>query len=157
MPADPFAGLHPTEVRLAMNAGAERVFAELSDGWAFDGWVVGATHIREVDPHWPQAGARIHHQVGSWPLMLADVTESLACVPAERLVLRAQVRPFGEAIVEISVRSGAPGSSVVTMREAPSAGPGRRLNNPLLRWLLRRRNAEALRRLRDRAEHRART
>jgi Polyketide cyclase / dehydrase and lipid transport len=150
-----FAGLRPTEVELSMNAAPDRVYAVLSDGWAFDGWVVGATHIRAVDTGWPAPGTKIHHQVGSWPLLLADQTESLATEPARLLVLRAEVRPLGEAIVEITVTADGAGSSVVRIREAPSAGPGRWLNNPLLRWGLRLRNTETLRRLRDRTERRA--
>ena len=65
-----------SDVQRTMDASAHRVFHELSDGWAFVGWVVGATHIRDVDPGWPAVGTRIHHKIGSWPVVLADTTES---------------------------------------------------------------------------------
>ena len=67
----------------------EQVWEVLSDGWLYALWVVGASRMREVDHGWPQPGARLHHSVGSWPLLLDDVTESLQCVPGSRLVLDA--------------------------------------------------------------------
>ena len=144
-----------TEVRRTMMAPPERVFAELADGWAYVGWVVGATHIRDVDSHWPEVGSRIHHMVGSWPLLISDITEVLECDPGVRLLLRAKGWPVGEAIVELAIRSGEWDCSEVSLREAPTAGPGRWLDNPVLRGALKLRNAETLRRLADRVEHRA--
>ncbi len=40
------------------------LFAVLSDGWTYSGWVVGTSHIRAVDAAWPAVGARIHHASG---------------------------------------------------------------------------------------------
>jgi hypothetical protein len=137
-----------------MAASAPRIFAELSEGWNYVGWVVGANHVRDVDAAWPAVGSRIHHRVGSWPLTLADFTESLLCEPDRLLRLRARGWPFGEALVEIELDQTGPDLTTVRLREAPSSGPGRRLDNPALRWVLRRRNNESLRRLRDRVEHR---
>jgi hypothetical protein len=136
-------------------AGADRVFAELADGWAYVGWVVGATHIRDVDEAWPRVGAKIHHMIGLWPAVASDSTESLECEPNRRLLLRARGWPLGEAIVEIVLTEQGPSRTTVTMREAPSAGPAAWLDNPLLRWGLRLRNVETLKRLKDRVEHRA--
>lgn len=144
-----------TEVSGAIEASPRRVFAELSDGWAYVGWVVGSTHIRDVEEHWPQVGSKIHHKVGSWPIEVVDYTESMECEPDQRLVLRARGWPLGEARVEILLTELAPERTLVTIREAPIAGPGRWLDNRLLRSMLRLRNVETLRRLRDRAEHRA--
>lgn len=143
-----------TEVELTIQASADRVFAELADGWAYTGWVVGAVHIRDVEANWPQAGSKIHHKVGCWPLSVADDTESLACEPGRRLVLQARGWPVGEATVEILLEEQDAGRTLVRMREAPTAGPASQLDNPGLRWLLRVRNNEALRRLRDRVENR---
>lgn len=145
-----------TEVRMSMQAGADRIFAELADGWAYVGWVVGASHIRDVDAEWPAAGSKIHHKVGVWPLVIADNTESLECEPGRRLLMRAKGWPLGEATVEIVLDERSPSQTEVTIREAPTAGPGSWLDNPVQRWLLRLRNTETLRRLADRVEHRPR-
>ena len=37
-------------------------------------WAVGAARIREVDEDWPAVGARIHHSVGAWPVLISDTT-----------------------------------------------------------------------------------
>ena len=144
-----------TEVHTEVRAGADRVFAELADGWAYVGWVVGASHIRDVDAEWPAAGSKIHHKVGVWPLDISDHTESLACEPGRRLLLRARGWPLGEATVEILLEQRSASLTDVRIREAPTAGPGRWLDNPILRIMLRLRNRETLRRLADRVEHRA--
>jgi hypothetical protein len=144
-----------TEVRATVSASAERVFAELADGWAYVGWVVGASHIRDVDRTWPEVGSKIYHKVGAWPVDVSDYTESLACEPNRRLLLRARGWPLGEATIEIVLESRSPVLTEVTIREAPSAGPGQWLDNPLLRLILRLRNRQTLRRLADRVERRA--
>jgi hypothetical protein len=145
-----------TEVDTVVGASPDRVFAELADGWAYAGWVVGATHVRGVDAEWPSPGAKIHHQVGVWPFVISDDTKSVDCVPGQRLVLEARAWPVGEATVDIRLDGQPGGTTRVTIREAPSAGPGRWLDNPALRWLLRRRNVETLKRLKDRVEKRPR-
>jgi len=151
---DEWQRLHFTELSREMAASAERIFAELADGWNYVGWVVGANHIRDVEAEWPTAGSRIHHRVGAWPLTISDDTESVLCEPNRRLRLRAKGWPIGEALVEIILEPMSPQRTRVRMREAPAAGPGRWADNPALRWALRRRNIESLRRLRDRVEHR---
>jgi hypothetical protein len=143
-----------TEVRLIVQASAHRVFAELADGWAYVGWVVGATHIRDVDEGWPAPGSKIHHQVGAWPALVSDNTEALESEPGRRLLLRARGWPFGEATVEIVLIEQDSSHTEVVLREAPTAGLGRWLDNPLLRALLHSRNTETLSRLKDRVEKR---
>jgi hypothetical protein len=145
---------HLTEATTSVASSPARVFAEFSDGWAYVGWVVGATHIRDVDSNWPAVGSKIHHQVGVWPAAVADFTESLECEPDRRLVLRARGWPLGEAIVELVLTELGPDRTEVSIREAPSAGPGRWLDNKLLRAGLKVRNVETLRRLKDRVENR---
>jgi len=156
VPAKPESKPKPiTEVRVSVRASADRVFAELADGWAYVGWVVGASHIRDVDANWPEIGSKIHHKVGVWPMVIADSTESLVCEPGRRLLMRARGWPLGEATVEILLEEQSSELTEVTLREAPTAGPGRWLDNPLQRQILRSRNRETLRRLADRVEHRA--
>jgi hypothetical protein len=150
----PQADKEMTEVRMVVRASADRVYAELADGWTYVGWVVGANHVRDVDSNWPAPGSKIHHMVGSWPAAVSDNTESLECEPGRRLLLLARAWPFGEAMVEFLLIEQDSSHTEVILREAPSAGPGRWLDNPVLRAVLRSRNTETLSRLRDRVEHR---
>jgi uncharacterized protein YndB with AHSA1/START domain len=142
-----------TVTSMRMAAPPERVFDVICDGWLLPVWVVGATHIRDVDDNWPERGAKVHHQVGAWPLTIADSTAVVEYEPPRRLVLQGRAFPFGEAYIDITVEADGTGS-VVHMGEAPSYGPARVLDNPLQRRLLAARNKESLARLRDVAEHR---
>lgn len=127
-------------------ATPDEVWNVLADGWLYTGWVVGAAHIRDVDEGWPSAGTNLHHSVGGWPLMLSDVTTSLQAVPSRRLRLKARAWPFGEAEVRIELEAVADGTQV-SIFEAPTAGPGKWLHNPLQERVLLARNREALSRL----------
>jgi uncharacterized protein YndB with AHSA1/START domain len=143
------------EVEMRTTASPEQVFGVLSDGWLYTGWVVGASHIRDVDDAWPAVGSKLHHSVGVWPLTISDHTEVLEMEPERTLVLRARAWPVGEARVEVQVRQDPEsGGSVVTMYETPTKGPGRRIHTPVQEYLLRRRNIESLERLRSIAERR---
>jgi uncharacterized protein YndB with AHSA1/START domain len=146
-------GVPLTTVDRHVDAPPERVFAALSDGWLLPVWVVGATHIRDVDENWPEPGSRAHHQVGPWPVSIADSTAVVDCEPPRRLVLQARAYPVGEARVDITVEPDGTGSRVV-MAEAPTHGAARLLDNPLQRWVLAARNRESLARLAALAEHR---
>ncbi len=126
---------------------ATGVWDILADGWTYASWVVGAAHIREVDPAWPAVGSRLHHSVGTWPLMLHDFTEVRAAEPARSLVLRARAWPMGEAQVTVTLAPVGADSCRVTMEEHPVRGPGAWLHNPASEALLRARNVETLRRL----------
>jgi uncharacterized protein YndB with AHSA1/START domain len=134
-----------------INATADRVWEVLSDGWLYSGWVVGASHIRRVDDEWPNADARLHHSVGSWPFMVSDSTQVLESQPARLLVLQARAWPFGEARVRVEITPDGAACDV-TMSETPTDGPGRWLHNPLLYRALDARNRESLARLADMAE-----
>jgi hypothetical protein len=122
------------------------VWEVLSDGWLYPLWVVGASRMREVDDDWPAPGARIHHSVGAWPVLLDDVTEVVDSTPGVRLQLRAKVRPFGEALVTVTLEPVGADTRIV-MEEDVARGPGvlvpEPLRSPALDW----RNVEALRRL----------
>ena len=137
-----------------LHAGPDAVWAVLADGWLYPLWVVGASRMREVDDAWPGAGARIHHSVGAWPLLVDDETQVVESVPGSLLVLRARVRPWGEATVRFSVEAvGA--EARVTMAEDVVSGPGSWVpavvRRPALDW----RNTETLRRLAYLAERRS--
>lgn len=122
------------------------VFAALAEGWYYSDWVVGTSHVRAVDDHWPQAGSRLHHATGIWPVVFRDETHVESCEPDVQLVMTARGRPFGEALVTLTLRPAGTGTDV-ELAESPVSGPGKWLHNPLTERLLRRRNVESLARL----------
>jgi hypothetical protein len=127
-------------------ASPEDVFAVLADGWTYGGWVVGAARIRDVDRAWPRPGCRIHHSVGTWPVLLHDVTTSELSEPPYRLSLEVRAWPTGSGRVDFVLEEHEQGCRI-TMREKPIAGPAKRIPaavmDPMLHW----RNTETLRRL----------
>lgn len=127
-------------------AAPERVFAALADGWSYPLWVVGATHMRDVDDTFPAVGSRLHHSVGAWPLQIEDDTEVLACTRGELLELRGFAWPAGAARIRIEVRPDADGSLVV-MTENAERGPARLIPVVVQQALLVPRNRESLARL----------
>jgi uncharacterized protein YndB with AHSA1/START domain len=134
------------QTRRLIEASPERIFAVLSDPDSYAHWVVGSDSIRDADPGWPAAGTRFHHRVGWGPIKIKDHTEVLGVDPPRRLELRAKARPLGTAHVALELeRRGA--ATLVTMTEDAGDALTRLLFNPLTHLLVRRRNAESLRRL----------
>jgi uncharacterized protein YndB with AHSA1/START domain len=123
------------------------VWALLADGWSYANWVVGAARVRDVDVDWPAAGAKVHHSVGLWPLLIQDFTRVERVADGTDLVLTARGWPVGEAHVHLSVRPDGPGRSVVTITEDAVSGPGRLVPPPVRHFLLGPRNRETLHRL----------
>lgn len=142
------------ETRRRVDATPAQVWAQLTDAWLFPTWVVGATHIRDVEPDWPAPGSRIQHKVGVWPLVINDTTQVVEAEEPVRLVLQARAWPVGEARVEMIIAPDGPAASTVTMRERPTNGIARWLHTPLQEAVLRWRNREALDRLATLAERR---
>ena len=137
-----------------VDATPEQVWAVLADGWLYPLWVVGATRMREVEPDWPAAGARLHHSVGVWPLVLNDTTEVEQCNPGTELQLRARAWPSGDARVRIRIDARG-GGSRITIEEDARTGPARLAPGPLRHLPLLWRNSETLRRLALICENRA--
>jgi uncharacterized protein YndB with AHSA1/START domain len=135
------------EVSMRVPTSAEKVFAVLADGWSYAGWVVGASHIREVDAGWPAEGTRIHHSVGPWPLLVHDATAVRAVDPPRMLELDARLWPFGAARIRLELTETDPGVTEVRMLERVVRGPGRLLPEAAQALLLVPRNRESLRRL----------
>ena len=133
----------------------DRVWAVLADGWLYPLWVVGAARMRDVDADWPDVGARIHHSVGAWPLLLDDNTEVLDCEPGHLLEVRARSWPAGEARVVLRLTE-ADGGTEVVMEEDVESGPARLVPKPVRTPMLAWRNVESLRRLAFLAERRER-
>ena len=141
-----------TTTRL-VHASPAKVWEVLADGWLYPLWVVGATRMRDVDENWPEVGSRLHHSVGTWPVVIDDKTEVAECRPESLLKLRAHAWPAGRADVTLRLQPVGTETEVVIEEQAAS-GPGallpRPLQDPLLHW----RNTEALRRLAAIAERR---
>jgi uncharacterized protein YndB with AHSA1/START domain len=138
-----------------MDATPDQVWQVLADGWLYPLWVVGASRMREVDDSWPATGAKLHHSVGSWPILVSDETEVLESVPGSLLRLRAAAWPSGEAGVTIRLQPVG-GGTEVTIEEDAIAGPGRLVPSPVRHAGLKWRNVETLRRLAFVAERRTR-
>jgi uncharacterized protein YndB with AHSA1/START domain len=127
-------------------ATPEQVWEVLSDGWLYPLFVVGASRMRAVDDAWHAVGSRLHHSVGSWPLLIDDTTEVLEVEEGKRLLLLARGWPAGQAHVDISLQPSGD-TTVVTITEDATAGPGTLIPKPLRDAQLHVRNVEALRRL----------
>ena len=127
----------------------------LADGWLYPLFVVGAARMRAVDDSWPAVGSQLHHSVGSWPVMIDDTTEVLEVDQERRILLLARGWPAGQAHVEISLRPEGD-STVVTIVEQATAGPGALIPKPLQDVQLHARNRETLQRLALVVEGRAR-
>jgi uncharacterized protein YndB with AHSA1/START domain len=136
-----------------INAPVEDVFAVLTDGWSYASWVVGASHIRDVDPGWPQPGHSIHHSVGAWPLLIHDTTTVEQLEPLRYLRLKVRAWPTGEGTVEFEA-TDKDGQCQLVMREHAAKGPATLLPKALVDPVLHARNAETLDRLARLAEAR---
>ncbi|WP_157171751.1 SRPBCC family protein [Nocardia higoensis] len=139
----------PGEIVVTVPASAEEIFDVLAEGWWYGLWVVGASHIRDVDAQWPAVGSRIHHGVGPWPVTLHDTTEVIAVERPNHLELRARSWPFGSAWVRLELRPAGEGRTDIAMAERVSGGPARMLPGGLQDAMLAPRNRESLRRLAD--------
>jgi hypothetical protein len=145
------------EVSLDVPASPDQVFAVLADGWSYSGWVVGNSHIRDVDPGWPSVGCRIHHSAGAWPLQIEDVSAVVSVQPGRSLELAARLWRFGTATVRFTLTPIADGRETrVVLAEQGVRGPVGRIPVAIQRILLRPRNVETLSRLADLAVGRAR-
>src|SRR6187549_1967567 len=100
----------------------ERVWDALADGWLYPLWVVGASRMREVDDGWPAVGTRLHHSVGTWPLLIDDTTEVVEVTPGASLTLHARAQPSGVARVTIHLEALGAETRVVIEEDAVS-GP----------------------------------
>ena len=134
-------------VSTRIEAPADAVWEVLADAWTYANWVVGTVKIRDVDPGWPAAHAKLHHAVGAWPLTLQDETEVLECEPGRRLLLQARGWPAGEASVELVLHPDGDATEV-EMAEEPTSGPGAWVHNRLVDMVGAKRLDETLDRLR---------
>lgn len=129
-----------------VSATPEQVWSVLADGWLYALFVVGAARMRDVDAGWPAVGTKLHHSVGTWPLLIDDTTEVLEVEELSRILLLARGWPAGQAHVEITLQPRGT-DTVVTIVEQATAGPGALVPKFLQDPQLHVRNIETLRRL----------
>jgi hypothetical protein len=129
-----------------MNCRPEDAFAVLANGWSFANWVVGSVRIRDVDANWPAVGARIHHSVGVWPMLINDHTEVEQAEPPHVLQLKVRAWPSGEGRVVIRCKPHGE-RTLVSIDEDAVSGPARLIPPFARHRLLHIRNEETLRRL----------
>lgn len=134
-------------VRREMDGSTDDLLKVLADGWLYAGWVVGASRVRDVDASWPQKGARIHHSIGAWPVLIDDTTSVDAFDPQGLLQLHAKGWPVGTATVRITWQDLGADRLLVSIEEDAALGPARFIPPPVRRALLGPRNVESLRRL----------
>jgi carbon monoxide dehydrogenase subunit G len=114
----------------SVSATPEQVWEVLADGWLYPLFVVGASRMRDVDESWPAVGAKLHHSVGTWPLLIDDTTEVVEVEEGRRVLLLARGWPAGQAHVDISLQPDGD-TTVVTIVEDATAGPGLLMPKPL--------------------------
>lgn len=141
-------------VERTVHAPAADVYAVLADGWSYSAWVVGASRVRDVDATWPGEGARIHHSVGAWPVMMDDTTTVIASTQHESVELDVSVWFFGRGRVSLRIEPLGPSSCTVVMTEWMTEGALAKVPEPVMDFLLHHRNVESLRRLAAIAEGR---
>lgn len=138
------------EVTRDVETSPDDVFAVLADGWSYAGWVVGNSHIRDVDAGWPAVGTRIHHSAGAWPLQIQDSTTVVSVAPGSILELDARLSLFGAARIIFTLTPLYSGHGTrVVMAEEAVRGPGGLVPAAVQGLLLRPRNVESLARLCD--------
>ncbi|MBF6217113.1 SRPBCC family protein [Nocardia abscessus] len=143
-------------VEITVPTTPDEVFAVLADGWLFCAWVVGATHIRDVDDNWPAVGSKLHYSAGVWPITANDTTQVVAVNPPHVLELEAKLSPLGAAWIRLELVETAPEETQIRMYEHAERGLGILVPNVLQELLLVPRNKESLSRLADIAVGRAR-
>lgn len=135
-----------------LDVGIEDAFELVCDARRYPEWLVGAQHIRSVDPSWPQPGAAFRHRIGVGPLTVPGSTTVREIVRPRRLALAAGMGPLGEATVTFELREAGPRRTFLTVEERPSGGVaelGWRVARPVVASLLWGRNEMSLHTLAD--------
>jgi uncharacterized protein YndB with AHSA1/START domain len=134
-----------------IDAEPQAVFDVLSDPHTYADWVVGTREIRGTDQDWPQAGSAFDHSVGAPPLLIKDHTSVTRALPPVMLELRANAGPLGAAKIIFHLQPEGNGTQV-TMIEDPLERWRALVLGPLGHFLIKARNVESLRRLKQISE-----
>jgi uncharacterized protein YndB with AHSA1/START domain len=133
----------------------EDVFEVLATPETYVDWEVGSSAIHRSDDAFPDPGTIFEHSHGIAFLQVHDTTQAIEVDPPRRLVLEVRLRPFFIGLVEFRLRPERGGTRVI-VEEKPIGGLTKFVYNPLLDLVMRARNAEMLRRLRNVVQRRAR-
>ncbi|MET9919529.1 SRPBCC family protein [Streptomyces sp. NPDC006435] len=131
--------------RLILSSPSE-VWDLLSDGRRYGEWVSGTQQIIDVDPHWPEAGARLRVRVGAGPLTLDDTCVVRICEPRHRLELEAKADPFGAARIAMNLIPWGENTLFILEWHA-LRGPGTRMHGLPVDYLVSIRNGMMLTKL----------
>ncbi|MER5498241.1 SRPBCC family protein [Streptomyces sp. NPDC002466] len=123
-----------------------RVWDLLSDGRRYGEWVSGTQQVIDVDPHWPEVGARLRVRVGAGPLTLDDTCVVRICEPRHRLELEAKADPFGAARIAMNLIPWGENTLFVLEWHA-LRGPGTRMHGLPVDYLVSIRNGMMLTKL----------
>jgi hypothetical protein len=132
-------------------AAPDVVFDVLADPRTYSRWVTGTRRVRAADPHWPEPGTSLDHEVGLPPATVRDSTHVVQADRPRMIELRAQASPLPPARVVLNLYREGNGTRV-TMVEEPSNRLLALLIGPPGHLALRLRNRETLRRLKALAE-----
>ena len=132
------------------------IFATLADGWSYAGWVVGNSHVREVDDGWPREGHRHPPQRGRVAGAARGLDQGPGVDPGSMQFLQAQLLWLGTAHIRVTLVPDGDGTEI-TMVETLVGGVAGLLPGVVQRLLLTGRNQETLRRLGDLSRPREKT
>lgn len=138
-----------TRIERTIPVAADRIFDVLADGWSYAAWVVGNSHVRDVDPAWPAVGSRLHHSSGAWPLQIRDITVVTAMEKDRSLELEAKLWVLGTVHIGLTLVPKADGSTTVVMEETAIGGPVKFVPHVVQQLAFTPRNTEAVDRLAD--------
>jgi uncharacterized protein YndB with AHSA1/START domain len=141
-------------LNVLVDRAADEVWDVLSDGSSYAEWVMGTKYIRDVDPGWPNLGAKIHFSFGVGPWTLNDVTTVRLVEHGQHLELEAHAGWLGSARVSIRLLPWGTERTVVILDEHPLTGAGARWHSLPMEGLLRVRNERMLRSLAEVVERR---
>lgn len=135
-----------------VRASPERVFAILSNPKHYGRFVVGTRRIRKFDPTWPDTGSHFHHSLGYGITLIRDATRVLEVDEPHHLTLHTAMRPLGATRTEFRVIAH-PHGTRVEIEEVPAQGlVATDALSVVVDHMIRLRNKELLRRLRQLAE-----
>ena len=139
-----------------VDAPPEVVWRVLSDSTAYGEWVVGTKEVVRADDGWPEPGTHLEYALGIGPISIGDRTFVVEAEPPRLLVLRAEFRRLGAAMIRLELEPHGQATRVL-MDEAPVEGVVETVHTSISDAALEQRNRVALGRLKALAEARAAT